>query len=610
MSDLGRNTVQSKAQDHLFSRVSTSNAAEYSTLSVPEEWHGTVDSGYLIPFMAKEVLPGEYMKLNTRILVRTASPMLVPIMENLYVNYEFFYVKNRMIYDKWRNLMGETRNPNDSTDYQVPVLNSGSKGVERRSIFDCLGINYGVPNVEFSSLPLRAYNLIYNEWYRDENLQEWQNVGGTGTSTNPVDEFGETDQLSNYKLLKRNKSHDYFTSMLPWQQKGDPVVINLSGDAPVKYNMDTNRRQLVRYPDPSSTGYKNGIISVNPSSDNTTGLSTIPPYSTGDGNTRHGLLGTQGVGATIWDDPYEGTQHGTPSAVTSNWYLSNIDPNGTLYSDLSNVLGISISDFRTAIQLQAIKELDARGGTRYNEKIWNEFRVKIADAELHRPELLASYRQAFYTTPIAQTSATTNALDETAQGNLSAVSHAYVDRGYDFVKGFDDHGFVIGILSITSDNSYQQGLHKKWSRKSRFDYFTPLLQNISEQAVLRKELIVQGNDVVDDDGQPVDNQTLGFQEAWAEYKYGEKLITGDFRSNPNNPSVSLDRWHLSPYLDPKTTKLNSEFIEYNIPVDRTLAITGTTENPQPQFLCDVYSNAFSTKPMAVYNVPAYLGMRF
>lgn len=582
MFGLGSNVVSRKGvQEHLFSRVSTSQAPEYSTFNTPYEWHGTIDSGYLIPFLCVETVPGDIFKLKTRHLVRLASPMLVPVMQNLYVNYELYHVKNRYIFDKWKNLMGEQRNPRDSVDYQVPMLNTGSQGVERRSIFDCFGIRANIPNYEFSALPLRAYNLIYNEWYRDENLQDWVNVGGTGTTENPVDEFGETDQLSNYTLKKRNKSHDYFTSMLPFQQKGDPTIIGLDGFAPVVGNGTTIGLE-------DTNGVVQGLRQRS---------TTDYRYLTGDPTLAGEPVGTYGNSSS------EFTQYNGLGLATDPAYSG-------MHADISQVLGINIADFQTAMQIQAIKVRDALGGTRYPERIWNTFRVKIADAELHRPELLAQFKQAFYTTPIAQTSGTTETEGETPQGNLSAVSHAYVDRGYDFVKAFDDFGYVIGLLSITTDNNYQQGLHKKWSRKQRFDFYDPLLQNIAEQPVKMKELIVQSDDVVDEDGNPVNEKTLGYQEMNAEYKYGERIITGDFVSNPDNPSQSLDRWHLAPYYDPETTKLNSDFIEYNIPLERTLAITGTEENPQPQFLVDSYIDIKKTSPMALYNIPAYLGMRF
>lgn len=577
MNGLGQSSLQGKAQQSRFSRVSVSNAVQYSTFKTPYEWHGTIDSGYLVPFCAMEVVPGDILKLKSRHLVRAASPLLVPIMQNLYVCYEFFYTKNRYIWDNWKKMSGEQRNPSDSTDYLVPTLITDTEHVTRRSIYDCYGIRANGKEYEFNTLPLRAYNLIYNYWYRDQNLQLWQNVGGTGTSEAPVDEFGDSDQLSNYKLLKRNKPHDYFTSMLPWQQKGDPVVMNLAGSAPVIGN-----------------GNSIGVIT----DEQTRALAT------------GGTTGNMGLSASALSTAGSSSSGLLQGNVSMQVGLTpNADESG-IVADLSNVLGVNIADFRTALQVQAIKELEARTGTRYNEIIKGGFKVTIADAELGIPEILASNKQAFYTTPIAQTSATTDNPDETAQGNLSAVTHAYVDRGYDFVKAFDDYGYVIGIMSITTDNYYQQGLHKKWSRKSKYDYYHPLLQNISEQPVKRKELIVTNDDELDENGQPINEQTLGFQEAWAEYKYGENIITGDFVSNPASPETSLDRYHLAPFYDPATTKLNSQFIEYDIPFNRVLGITGTEENPQPQFLVDSYCDCYFTRPMAQYSIPAYFGMRF
>ncbi len=594
MRGLGANTIKPSSNNKEFSRVSKSNASVYSTFDTKGSWHGSIDNGYLIPFCGIEVIPGEYGRFQSRHLVRMSSPAVVPFMQNLYLNYELFYVKNRMIYDNWKKLMGEQRNPTDSTDFLFPVVNSGSTGFKIGSLFDFFGAPPNIPNYDMNSGLLRCYNLIFNEWYRDQNYQNWHNVGGTGTAENPVDEFGDSDQLSNYKVLKRNKSHDYFTSILPWQQKGDPVYLNLSEEnLPIRGNGNAIGLSVN-----NGNVYYMGSDSSNSEELGAKNLTSSPS------------IGTKGYGSSVLpDDTYVG--------------LSTDTSTSGIVGDLSQVLGISISDFRIGMQLQALKELDARGGTRYNEKIYNEFGVTIADAELHRPELLCAKRIPFYTTPMAQTSTTTSTAGETPQGNLVAVSHAYADFGIDFVKGFDDYGYVVGLLSITTDNYYQQGLHKKWSRRGRYDYYHPLLANISEQPVTRKELIIQGNDVTNEDGTIKDDDVIGFQEAYAPYKYGENIITSLMRSNRTNPSESLDRWHLAPYYDPATTEINGDFLEQKIPIRRVLSITGVTDEDMypdvsdgfpdghiPEFLVDSWWNFKKTSPMPVYNVPAYLGSRF
>lgn len=580
---LGVNTIQGRDQ-HLFSRVAKSDATHYSTFDTSHSLLTSFSSGDLIPFYCEEVLPGEYRRLRSRHMVRLSSPAITPFMQNLYFCYEFFYVKNRYVYDRFKNLMGEQRNPNDSVDFPIPMLDSGSEGVAVGSIFDYMGIPVNVPNLKFSALPFRCYNLIFNEWYRDQNLQEWLNVGGTGVVGQPSkDEFGEKDQLSNYLIQKRNKKHDYFTSALPWQQKGDATVLSLASIAPVVGN--GNALGLVDAPSGNNpfyvaTGKQNTYLSAINSS-TPPDLEDLPVYKDSDAVSNKGR--------------YLG--------VSTNANFSGLE------ADLRRASGFSISDIRTAFQIQAIKELDARGGTRYNEKIYNEFGVRIADAELSRPEYLCGKSIPFYTTPITQTSGTSST-QETPQGNLSAVSYAFSDTNIDFVKGFDDHGWIIGLCSVRTDTQYQQGLHRKFSRRNRFDFFSPLLERISEQPILKKELLAQGNSVVNEEGKPVDDETFGYQEAWAEYKYGTNFVTGLMRSNSKNPDDSLDAWHLALNLTPDALNLNSDFIKENIPLERVMSVPGTAEKPLPQFILNSWFDEKCTKPMAVYSVPSYLGGRF
>ncbi|WGL31158.1 major capsid protein [Dipodfec virus UOA04_Rod_753] len=554
-------------QQHVFSRVPKSDAVQYSTFDRSHTHKTAFNAGKLIPILVDEVIPGDIKRLYSRSLTRLATPVK-PFMDNLYLDTHYFFIPNRLVFNKWKNLQGEQRNPNDSTDFQVPMLNSGATGVDFESVFDYSGVPPKVPYLEFSCLPFRAMNLIWNEYYRDENLQNWRNVGGTGTSQAPVDEFGETDQLSNYSLLPRGKRHDYFTSALPWQQKGDPVIMSLTGDAPVRGNI-LDDQSKIQYVVPYNTNWHNSS-----SSD-----MQIPTANDS------GHLGTR-LGVPM--------QKGHDSDQLLNILVGQtLIPN--LHADLSNVSGISVADFRTAIQIQAIKELDARTGSRYVEKLKGQWRVTPSNAELQRPEYLGGNSVAFYTNPVANTSGN----DTDPQGNLSAFSYAY-NQTRGFVKAFEEHGWVIGFISVRADLTYQQGLHRMFSRKKRFDFYEPLLANISEQPIKNKEIYAQGSNVKNAQGTNVDDDTFGYQEAWAEYRYYPNMITGKMRSQYPQ---SLDVWHLAQEFD-GLPKLNSDFIEEKPPIDRVIAI-----QDEPQFISDNYFSMRDTREMPVYSVPSYLGSR-
>lgn len=558
----------SPRQQHVFSRVPKSDAVQYSTFDRSHTHKTAFNAGLLIPIFVDEVLPGDIKRLYSRSLTRLATP-IKPFMDNLYLDTHFFFVPNRLVYNKWRNLQGEQRNPNDSTDFQIPMLNSGATGVDFESVFDYSGVPPKVPFLEFSSLPFRAMNLIWNEYYRDENLQNWRNVGGTGTSTAPVDEFGETDQLSNYSLLPRGKRHDYFTSSLPWQQKGDPVIMSLTGQAPVRGTIidDVTQQQYVipKWPNVWNRTDSSDMQIPNSNEAVHIGTNNGVPFVKGHDQTQPLHLM---VGKTLRPD---------------------------LFADMTNVSGISVADFRTAMQIQAIKELDARTGTRYVEKLKGQWRVTPSNAELQRPEYLGGSSVAFYTNPVANTSGN----DTDPQGNLSAFSYAY-NQGKGFTKAFEEHGFVIGFLSVRADLTYQQGLQRMFSRKKRFDFYEPLLANISEQAVKNKEIYAQGSNVKNAQGTDVDDDTFGYQEAWSEYRYFPNMITGKMRSQYPQ---SLDYWHLAQQFA-GLPALNSDFIEEKPPIDRVIAITN-----EPQFISDNYFDMRDTREMPVYSVPSYLGSR-
>lgn len=569
------NTSLPITKENVFSRVPKNESVTYSTFDRGFRHLTAFDAGYLIPIFVDEVYPGDIYKLTGSHLSRLMATVH-PFMDNLTLSCQFFYCPTRLVWNDFKKFMGERRRPDESiTDqYQVPMLNSGT-GVEIGSIFDYAGIPTGVPNLEFSALPFRAMNLAYNEWYRDENLCDWLNVGGLGDSDS---EFGNSDQLSNYHLFKRAKAHDYFTSCLPWQQKGEAMSISIGKSADVL---------TAPYDSSNFHNSRNPLVMAHTQG----GFPTLASYMSITGSNYPNTQGIVGVEPTA-----------VSKAVSDGLVPLN------LYADLQNVTGFTIADFRTAMQLQALKELNARSGTRYKEIINGEWNVTISDATLDRPEFLGSYTIPFNIVSVASTAETV----DNPQGNLAAFGVTSNEPNFGFSKAFEEHGYVVGFISVRTEQSYQQGLNRMWSRKNRYDFYTPLLANISEQAVKMKELFAQGANVLNESGTPVDDDTFGYQEAWAELRYKPNMVTGKMRSS--DPQT-LDVWHLASNFQATIESghnlgipLNSDFINDNTDVNlkRVLAVTN-----EPQILSDNYFDLKCTRELPIYSVPAYLfGGRF
>lgn len=506
----------------------------------------TFDEGKLIPIFVDEVLPGDSFKLKVTTFTRMATPIF-PVMDNLYLDTFFFFVPMRLIWDNFQKFMGEQENPGDSTDFLIPTYQANNTtAVDVGTLGDYFGLPT-VANVPFNILPFRAYWLIWNEWFRDENLQDSAPVSKADAGV----VWSESTQVNGfnwYDCAPRGKRYDYFTSCLPWPQKGPGVELPLGTAAPV---MTTSSVSL-----DSSTKLNNIFSSAN-------GISFTYP--------------------TVPD-----SNRAQTSSTTLINIGSNVTPDRVLYplvADISQASAVTINSLRQAFQLQRYYEKDARGGTRYIEKIKSHFGVTSPDARLQRPEYLGGHSDRININPVVQTSST----DSTSpQGNLSAfgVSGA---RYHGFSKSFVEHGYIIGLANLRADLTYQQGINKMWSRKTVLDFYWPSFAHLGEQAVLNKEIYAQGTSQ--------DDEVFGYQERYGEYRYKPSMITGKFRSTF---AQSLDAWHFSQKFENLPT-LSNQFIQDHPPISRCLAVPS-----EPHFLMDAAFNLQCVRPMPLFGTPGLI----
>ncbi len=486
----------------------------------------TFDAGYLVPMFTDEVLPGDTFNLRTTAFARLATP-LFPLMDNMFMETHYFFVPNRLLWDNFKKFHGQQDNPDDSIDFTVPIMTStASTGYANESLHDYLGIPTQVADLDHISLYHRAYNLIYNEWFRDENLQD----------SVVVDKDNGPDSPTDYVLLRRGKRHDYFTSALPWAQKGDSVGLPLGVSAPI---------------------YRDGV---------TGGGAGIPTsvYSTLDG--QYEDLASPGTPIIL---------SGSASGASSE----------SLYADLSTATAATINQLRQAFQIQRLLERDARSGTRYTEIIRSHFGVTSPDSRLQRSEYLGGGSSMVDISPIQQTSESTAA---SPQGTLTAQGTANL-HNHGFTKSFTEHGVIIGLISVRADLTYQQGLNRRFSRQTRYDYYYPVLGNIGEQTILNKEIWA--------DASANDELVFGYQERYAEYRYEPSKITGKFRSND---AASLDGWHLSQDFATLPV-LGDTFIKETPPIARVVAVPS-----EPEFILDCYHQLSCARPMPIYAVPGMM----
>ena len=523
----------------------------------------TFDSGKLIPVFVDEVLPGDTTRMSINYFARLATP-IKPIMDNIYLDWFFFFVPNRLVWEHWQNFCFEQEDPDDSTDYVIPTVTAtgNSNNTYIGSLWDYFGlpVNTSGNLSGISALPFRCVYLIWNEWFRDENLQKSVKIQ-KGDANEVLDSSRSADQPSwvftsgtsivpGLACPPRGKRHDYFTSSLPWTQKGPGVSVGLAGTAPIQ-----------------------GTATL-------TMPNSVAVYSDGDSNflaNMPGTLSKSGREELYQTSSYIGVRAGSGNTsvpgVSSDGWFANLDESSIF----------TINSLRTAFQMQKFYERLARGGSRYTEVLRSFFGVVSPDARLQRPEFLGSFTKMVNVNPIAQTSATD---DTSPQGNLSAYG-VTAAQFHGFTKSFVEHGYIIGFVCARADLTYQQGINKMWLRSTVYDFYWPTFAHLGEQAIELREIYAQGSEA--------DTTVFGYQERYAEYRYKPSQITGKFRSSVVNGS--LDMWHLSQFFNNAPT-LNEEFIVENPPIERIIAVPS-----EPEFLLDIGFRYTTVRPMPMFGTP-------
>lgn len=527
----------------------------------------TFNAGQVIPFYIDEVLPGDTFQVRTSKVVRMQT-LLTPVMDNVYLDTYYFFVPNRLVWEHWKQFMGENTESAwiPQVEYEVPQLTAPANGWEVGTLADYMGVPTGVKGLSVSALPFRAYALIMNEWFRSENLTDPLNIPVDDATVQGVNTGNYvSDVAKGGKPFVANKFRDYFTSCLPSPQKGPDVTINTAqlGNAPVVPMDKPVPKDLLNYP--------YNVYIPNGNKDFGAGYHA-------------GSVHLNAFGGAYW------------LAKDGN---SDLDPtidNGVvgypanLWAQFDNTVSVAtINQLRTAFQIQKFYERSARGGSRYIETLKAHFGVTSPDARLQRPEYLGGNRIPVSINQVIQNSGTVSG--STPLGDTGAMSLT-TDVHSDFTKSFVEHGFVIGVMVARYDHTYQQGIERFWSRKSMFDYYWPEFANIGEQAVLNKEIYAQGN--------AQDDEVFGYQEAWADYRYKPSRVSGEMRSSY---AQSLDVWHLADDYSKMPALSDAWIHEDPAIINRVLAVSDNLAN---QFFCDIYVQNYSTRNMPLYSIPGLI----
>lgn len=509
----------------------------------------TFNTGDLIPIYLDEVLPGDTHEIDVACVMRMATPIF-PVMDNAFCDFYFFFVPNRLLWEHWKEFMGENKatawTPN--IEYSIPQVTAPTEGWEEGTLADYFGLPTKVKGLSVSALPGRAYGLIYNEWFRNQNVTQPTLVEVTDATTTGKNDGSKTNDsaITLAKPLKAAKVFDYYTGALPEPQKGEPIRLPLSGNAAVYMYQDTKLQAKGTMNKKDSLYLQGGTGAQSYLYNNNEALA---------------VLGAEAPGSTTSDAAYLG-------------------------ADLTSINAATINQLRQAFQIQKLLEKDARGGTRYREVLREHFGVISPDSRMQIPEYLGGYRLPINVSQVIQTSSTDNT---SPLGNTAALSVTTMNKPM-FTKSFTEHGFIIGLAVVRTDQTYQQGIERMWSRTGRYDYYWPVLANIGEQAILNKEIYAQGN--------AKDNEAFGYQEAWADYRYKPSKVTGLFRSNAKQ---SLDAWHYAQDYNELPTLTTDWMEQGEAEMKRTLAVQS-----QPDFIADFYFMNKTTRCMPVYSIPGLI----
>lgn len=513
----------------------------------------TLNAGYLVPILCEEVIPGDTFNLHLSSFARILSPLKYPIMDNLYMDFQFFFVPTRLVYDDYEKFFGSSKGQSGNWQYDdthvMPGITAPSTGFDNLSMADYFGIPVKVAGIKVNALPFRCYNKIINDWY----LPSVYEMTGPAIKTDSTD-----DSISDYPLVKRIKRCDYFTSALIAPQRGPGATIGIGQSAPISFD---------------TTGYSDGLrVSLK-----NTGSTSA------SANDKVGPRSTLTAGSS--------TQSLSAGSNNAELYVG-AGQLGRLSADLSQASAITINALRQAFQLQKALERDMRGGVQYVSQLMAHFGVRSPDARLQRSEYLGGG-----STPV-NIHTVANTTGETGSSFLEQASlAAYATSGQSnigFVKSFTEHGYILALCSVRADLTYQQGIPRMFDRWQRFDFYYPVFSHLGEQVILNKEIYAQGPSVVDSDGNIIDDKPFGYQERYGEYRYGVSKITGWMRSMPGN---SIDSWHLAQKFNNLPT-LSQQFLEENVPMSRIKADTAA-----PDFLLDALFSCNCVRPMPLFGVP-------